>query len=80
MVHSGASVVNAKAAKYSAFMMVRALQTPGPMPRTTKARKPTRVRKPSVSSLVKNRRVVSKLGGSKEVLRILQSLADAIVA
>lgn len=50
------------------------------MTRTPKARKPARARKPSVSSLIKNRRVVSKLGGSKAVLRILQSLADAIVA
>ncbi len=47
------------------------------MNRTSKASKQVRSRKPSVTSVVTNRRVVSQLGGVKAVAKILQSLADA---
>jgi len=49
------------------------------MKAVTKATKSARRSKPSVMSVVRNRKVVSQLGGVKAVAKILQSLADAIV-
>ena len=70
---------SAISADFGQIALVRPLQTGWVMKAVTKTSKPARRTKPSVTSVIKNRKVVSQLGGVKAVAKILQSLADAIV-